>query len=522
MSEGAPTLHQVLVLENEELRGILAALPLAILIKDRTGRFLFVSPAGAPGYGVSHDAMIGRTEAELLPPGNDLAQILAIDQEVIDSGTSHVEPSAVFQTHDGRPLQLFVFRIPVRFEGKPAVLVAAWDESGSAKIAGERALLERKLAQTQRLEGLGLMAGGIAHDFNNLLVGVFANADLALREVGDDSRAGLYIGRLKSAAQRLADLSRQMLAYSGRGHVERERLDVGHVVAEISELLHASIPPQVELTVSVPEDLLHVNGDRAQLTQVIMNLVTNAAEAIAARSGNVRIDVRNEYFDSARFAGLAVRPRREATDYICIEVSDDGPGMDHATRDRIFDPFFTTKAEGRGLGLASVLGIVRAHHGALNVDSTPGQGTRMRVWLPPADRLLKPRPQPQPLRSSRPPGQRVLIIDDEPVVREATSSLLETYGFEVLTAADGQIALALLEQAGKLDAVLLDMTMPGPNASDTHRALRRSLGSIPIVLCSGFNDPDVLDDLLGRPDTSFIQKPYSPEQLLQCLDTVIR
>jgi CheY-like chemotaxis protein len=193
-----------------------------------------------------------------------------------------------------------------------------------------------------------------------------------------------------------------------------------------------------------------------------------------------------------------------------------------ATRDRIFDPFFSSMAEGRGLGLASVLCIVRAHHGALMVDSAPGAGTRMRVWLPPADRILTPRVRLQPRQSSRPPGQRVLIIDDEPVVREATSSLLETYGFEVLTAADGKSALALVEQAGKLDVVLLDMTMPGPNAADTHRALRSSLGSIPIVLCSGYNDPDVLEDLLGRPATTFIQKPYSPEQLLQCLDSVIQ
>jgi two-component system cell cycle sensor histidine kinase/response regulator CckA len=508
-----------LLRDNDELRSILDWLPLAVLVKDRNGRFLYVNHAAAPAYGATAATLTGRIDAEFMPEGNDLAGIRASDVDVIDTGRPLSLPNFVFYTSEGRARHLVLGRYRVHFQGEPSVLLTAYDTTSVQEIAASRRQLELKLAEKQRLESLGLLAGGIAHDFNNLLVGVFANAELALREVPTDSKAATYLGRLNAAGKRLADLTRQMLAYSGRGRVEVTAVDVCSAAAEILELLRASIPATIALEPSLPAGLPPVRAERGQLSQVILNLVTNAAESIGSLPGTVRVTVRSEYFDPAMQASLAVRPLREPGQYVCIEVRDDGCGMDRATRERIFDPFFTTKATGRGLGLASTLGIVRAHQGGLQVDSTPGEGTCMRVWLPPAERLpvVTVSTPPQPRIS----GGRVLIIDDEPVVLQAESALLAAEGYEVHTAENGETALTTLQRLGSVDAVILDMTMPGRPVQDTYEALRTQLPDVPVLLCSGFNDPEVLERLLSCPNTLFVQKPFTTDELVRGLARLV-
>lgn len=510
--------------QAEELRALLDALPLATAVRDREGRFLYVNAAAAAGYGVAHQMMVGRTDRELLPPGNDAFDVLAADREVIDSGRSLTLPGARFRTFEGREMVLHMTRDAVDFRGARAVLVTAMDVTDASVARNERGQLERRLAEAQRMDGLGLLAGGIAHDFNNLLVGVLGNADLALLEVAPDTNAHKLLGRIQIAAQRLADLAQQMLTYSGRRPTRLQAVDLSAVIHEMLELIASSVPAHIRVESAVAEQLPDVAGDAAQLGQVVVNLVMNAAEAIGSAPGTIRVAASREFLDSARSASLTVRSIRGAADYVCLEVLDDGPGMDEATRARIFDPFFSTKgAHGRGLGLASVIGIVRAHHGALQVDSSPGEGTRMRIWLPLAQELVRALPHKAASLGVAPARTgRVLIVDDESVVRETAATILQAQGLTVLVASDAATAITVAESAGSIDVVVLDLSIPGSSAEETHRTLRRQLPDAGILLISGYSEPTVLSKLCEDPRTRFLQKPFSAQALASHVRTLLR
>lgn len=259
-----------------------------------------------------------------------------------------------------------------------------------------------------------------------------------------------------------------------------------------------------------------MQGDATQLSQVIVDLIMNAAEAIGDRPGTISVNVRREFLDNDRTSSLAVRSVRGAAECLCLEVKDDGPGMDQATRNRIFDPFFSTKGQpGRGLGLASVMGIVRSHQGALQVDSELGKGTRMRVWIPLSSERKRTSRPPAPERNNDVRGLHVLIVDDEPLVRDTTGSVLRAHGCHVCFAADGVEAVTTAARLGQIDLILLDMNMPGTPLRDTFHALRSALPKSKVLLTSGYNDPAILRELLAEPGTAFIQKPYVIDELLQ-------
>jgi len=506
--------------ENGQLRAILYQIPLAILFKDRDGRYLYVNPAGATGYGIPAHELVGRYERDVMPAGNPIEEYLAQDREVIDTGRPAVLPEYTFRAFDGKVQTLYISKFPVDFAGQKAVMITVFDLSRVREIMAERSKLERKVLETQRLESLGVMAGGIAHDFNNLLVGVMANADLALAKTATGSDAVRYLDRVKAAAQRLAALSRQMLAYSGRGRFESELIDLATVTDELLQLLEASISKSVNVQMALGAGLPLVHVDPAQIRQVIMNLITNAAEAIGARTGTVHVSAVSGRFDPAAYPKLTLGAELVAGEYVCLTVQDDGEGMSKRTLKHLFDPFFTTKASGRGLGLAAVLGIVRAHQGALEVLSKEGEGTTFRVWLPVAPRTQRDA-QTRPLTTIEAPdrqvGKRVLVVDDERVVREAASAVLEAYGFSVETADSGDHAISAMERTSNIDAVVLDMTMPGRNISDTYAGIRGVRAGIPIVLTSGFTEQEVIDDLLTHDATAFMQKPFSAKELVDKL-----
>ncbi|MEY4513262.1 MAG: hypothetical protein RLZZ450_5384 [Pseudomonadota bacterium] len=510
--------------QAEELRAVLDALPLATGVKDRDGNFLYVNAAASAGYGSSPRAMIGANERQLLPPDNDAEQIIAADREVIDNRRGLTIPGMRFRTSEGRAMVLHVRREPVLFQGTAAVLVTAMDVTDVSNALAERRQLERRLAETQRIEGLGLLAGGIAHDFNNLLVGVLGNADLALLEVPSGTRMYGFLDRIRGAAGRLADLAYQMLTYSGRSPTRIQAVEVGAVIREMLDLISSSIATNIQVRLALANGLPEIAGDAAQVGQVIVNLVMNAAEAIGAKPGNVVVSASRQFLDSDRSANLTLRSLRGASDYLCLQVEDNGPGMDEATRTRIFDPFFSTKGKrGRGLGLASVIGIVRAHQAALQVDSAPGEGARIRIWFPLAEELARAQPSVWSRASVVPTtGRRVLIVDDEAVVRETAVALLENQGFTVLAAADGDSAVEAAKNAGTIDIVLLDLTIPGCSAEDVHHRLRQVLPNAGILLISGYSEPGVLEKLLEQPRTRFLQKPFSAAALTQQVQALLR
>ncbi len=376
--------------------------------------------------------------------------------------------------------------------------------------------LERRLLHAQKLESLGVMAGGIAHDFNNLLMAMLANLELALHTQGGDSPARPFLERSLQANRRAADLVRQMLAFSGRGSFDVKDLDLNEVVEENVHLFRVGLSRTITLNLNLTAALPHTHADPGQVQQVVMNLITNASEAIGQQPGTVSIATGVLDADEAYLAGSRLDEKPAPGRYVFVEVDDTGSGMDQDTLSRLFDPFFTTKFTGRGLGMSAVLGIVRGHHGALRIDSHPGQGTNIRVLFPvsscPASAAAHPR---QALVATDTPGieaqssDLVLIVDDDDLVRDATAAMLAYLGFRTLLAADGTEALALyLEHAEAIDWVLLDLTMPELSGADTFRALRDLNPGVRVVLISGYSQQDATWQFGDQIPSGFLQKPF--------------
>ena len=383
----------------------------------------------------------------------------------------------------------------------------------------ERRRTEEQMLQMQKLESLGVLAGGIAHDFNNLLAGILGNAGIAKSEVEDGDDPSESLANIETAARRAADLTRQMLAYSGRGAFVIQRIDLSALVAEMAHLLATAISKKAVLRLHTLDRLPPVEGDATQLRQVVMNLITNASDALGDGAGTITLTTGVTHATRADLASTYIDEALPEGEYVFLEVADTGCGMEDETQARIFDPFFTTKFTGRGLGLAATLGIVRGHRGAIAVESAPGHGTRMRLLLPvcataPAEDTIAAVPAPEPGVVSWRGQGRILVVDDEELVRSLAARVLEASGFEVVGATDGLEALEVFERApDSIRLVLLDWMMPRLSGAETLDALRERRSDLPVILSSGYAEQTVsgrLDDRL----TVFIQKPYRPQELL--------
>jgi signal transduction histidine kinase len=379
----------------------------------------------------------------------------------------------------------------------------------------ERQKVQVKLLHAQKLESLGVLSGGVAHDFNNLLVGILGNAGLALQELADDSPVRQTIRDIEASALRAAELTRQLLAYAGKGQFVVQPVRVAQLVEEMGNLLGSAVHKAARLVFDFGDGVPLVEADPIQLRQVVMNLVTNAAEAIGVGSGTITVRTGQMAATREYLADAQLGPGLAEGAYAFVEVEDDGHGMHPATLARIFDPFFTTKFTGRGLGLAAVLGIVRSHRGAIKVTSAPGRGTRVRVLLPPAaaQAAVAAPVEREPQGAAR--GGTVLIVDDEETVRRVAQRILEAAGFTVRTATGGIEAMRSLREApGAVDLVLLDMTMPDMSGAQTLTELQRIRPGIRVVLSSGYTQEESgLEDRVS----AFIQKPYRPADLVSAI-----
>ncbi len=391
------------------------------------------------------------------------------------------------------------------------------DQTEAMRARHEREDLQRMLQQTQKLESLGVLAGGIAHDFNNLLTVIVGNTELALHNLATEHPAREELVDVLRAAERAAGLTRQMLAYAGCSSLDHRVLDLGGLTQEISELLLASLPKKVRLQLEPMVGLPPVEGDPVQLQQVIMNLVLNAAESYGDRSGVVRLTTRLPTSPEQR----ALRQEVPTAGMVLLEVCDEGCGMDAATRARMFEPFFTTKAQGRGLGLSAVLGILRGHRGEVQVASAPGQGTMFRVFLPVASAAPSSPAAASPAPTHR-AGGRVLIVDDEEAVLRVASRILRNHGCDIVTASDGRSAVEIFRQrADEFDLVLLDLTMPEMSGDEALAAMRRLRPDVCAVLTSGYHDSEVIGRL-QRPPAAFLKKPYTVESFGEILQLIHR
>jgi PAS domain S-box-containing protein len=384
--------------------------------------------------------------------------------------------------------------------------------------AEERARLEAQLQHAQKLESLGVLAGGIAHDFNNLLTGILGYADLALLDVPADSPARPHIAEAMHGARRAAELTRQMLAYSGKGRFIVQPLSLSSVIEEMARLLAISISKSCVIRYRLPTDLPAIEADPAQIRQVIMNLVINASEAIGERSGVIAVTTGFMHCDREYLSGAWLDDGLPAGRYAFLEVADNGCGMNEETRRRIFDPFFTTKFTGRGLGLSAVMGIIRGHRGAIKCYSEPDQGTTFKALFPVAEGVAAVEVSPREAGSAWTGAGLALAVDDEESVRTLAAAMLDQLGFSVLQAGDGREALQRFrERADEIRVVLLDMTMPHLDGAETFRELRRIRPDVRVILSSGYNRQTATSRFAGKGLAGFIQKPYRLDELREAV-----
>ncbi len=432
------------------------------------------------------------------------------------------EHASVIHLKDGRVFERY--SRPQRVDGRTVGRVFSFrDITARLKAEDERRTLERQMLHVQKLESLGVLAGGIAHDFNNLLVSVLGNAGLALAELDPASPARGRLSDIELAAQRAAELTRQMLAYAGRGRFVVQRLDLSEIVREIVTLLRTVVVRTAEIDVRLAEDLPDVEADASQLRQVVMNLVTNAADAIAGAAGRIEITTGRVSATRDYLAQSCTGEDLDPGEFVFAEIADTGCGMDPQTLARIFDPFFTTKVTGRGLGLAAVLGIVRSHRGAIAVESTPGVGTRFRLLLPAVAASPTDRQTPGVMAKTALSSGTVLVVDDDDGVRTVATLSLERAGFRVVAARDGEEGVAALrERVGEIDAVLLDMTMPRLSGADTCHLIRRMQPDLPIVLTSGYTEPDAGARFAADEVAGFLQKPFTPATLVRIIQDAVQ
>ena len=379
----------------------------------------------------------------------------------------------------------------------------------------------------QKLESIGVLAGGIAHDFNNLLHVVLGNADIALSRLPRRSPAREPLEEVVRATIRAADLTRQMLAYSGKGAFVVRHLDLSTEVRDMATLLRTAISKRASLVWELDDSLPAINADATQIRQIVMNLITNASDALKDTEGTITLRTgsipRSELSDPNLGAPVeledAVADDQEL--FVFLEVADSGAGMTGETLQRIFDPFFSTKFAGRGLGLAAVMGIVRSHQGLIRIRTAPEQGTSFRILFPAVAGTARQIEHPSAGRSGWRGSGTVLVVDDEEGVREVAERILHDFGYETIGAADGRDALEQLKRSGTIvDAVLLDLSMPRMGGQETYRRLRELRPGLPVIMMSGYTEESVAE-VRESEVTPFLQKPFLAEDLIGLLRRVM-
>ncbi len=501
---------------EERYRTLVAATSTVVWSADASGRFTAFQPAWEAFTGQPSEEYTAESWLDALHK-DDRERTRKNWHESVGEARAFDIEARVWQRQASAYRRCMLRAVPIR-DGEEGE-VKEW--IGTLTDIEDQKKFEDQLRQAQRLESLGVLAGGVAHDFNNLLVGILGNASLALETISTSSPARLMLRDVVAASESAATLTRQLLAYAGKGRFLIEPIDISALIREISSLVQTSIARTVQLRLELAQRLPCIEADASQVQQLIMNLIINAAEAIGDQPGTVLVstgmqDLDEQYINTV-LAPEQIKPGR----YVTLEVHDTGIGMSQETMAKIFDPFFTTKFTGRGLGLAAVLGIVRGHKGAMKVYSTLGKGTTFKVLFPGTTETKVIPVAPQAIEINR-NDEGVLVIDDEQFVRRTAKSMLERYGYTVYVAENGREGVDLYRGLGdKVQAILLDMTMPVMSGAETFRELKSINPGIPVILSSGYNEVEAVQRFTGKGLAGFIQKPYSAAALASKIRTII-
>lgn len=502
------------------------------------GRYIEVNETFLRVTGYRREEVIGRTASEvnfLVDPW----ERSQIRQLLRQRGAAH-NMEARFRLKSGEERVGLLSATTIHLGYERYVLYVVNDITERERAEEEQKRADARMQRAQKLESLGILAGGIGHDFNNILMGILGNASLALEQLPDDAPARYHIREIEKSALRAADLTAQMLAYAGEGETAREPVNLSKLAEEMGCLLHSAVSKKATLRCTYAANLPVVLADPAQMRQVLMNLVTNASEALGDDEGAIRVSTGILQADRVYLAHAYPDPELPAGTYVYLEVSDTGVGMDAQTRARIFEPFYSTKGPGRGLGLAACLGIVRGHGGGILVDSRPGHGTTIRLLLPcakeqpPVETSVRPSTlqaaaptvAPRPSAAQREVSGKiadtwrgsgtVLVVDDEDVVRAVARMMLEFVGYTVLVASDGVDAVEVFRQhADEISVVLLDMSMPRMNGEQTFDAIRAIRPDARVILSSGYQERETIERFSGKGLAAFLPKPYQFQALLR-------
>jgi two-component system CheB/CheR fusion protein len=486
-----------------------------VIVDAETGEITDLNPFVGQMLGMNRGAAIGKpfwTVAPLsqLPNGEDILKRLQRDKVV------RLPELSLKRSDDQKEIQ--------------AEIIANLYAEGAKDVAQfnirditERKQFDQQLQQTARLESLGILAGGIAHDFNNLLSGILGNAGLALGEAPPDSPYQSALKNVVHASQRAAELTRQMLAYAGKGRLNVRPLDLSDLVKETSKLVEISVPKSVQLRLDLARELPMVAADAGQMQQVLMNLVINGAESIGeGRDGFVCVSTRQETLSAEDLRTRYASTDLPAGSYVALDVTDNGSGMDEQVRQRIFDPFFTTKFAGRGLGLSAVQGIVRGHRGTIQVSSVLGKGSTFSMLLPATD-SLKITPAEEPAAQDLKGSGLILVVDDDSILLQTSKMILERNGYEVLTAANGKLALDVVDaNKDRISAVILDLTMPVMGGEEALIHIEKIAPSLPVILSSGYDAAEAFSRFGEDRLAGSLQKPTSVTELLKTVKEVVR
>lgn len=425
----------------------------------------------------------------------------------------------VYRAKGGGLINVHVSLRGIMISDRPMILAIVRDVTERKNAEESRRKLEQQMLHSQKLESLGVLAGGIAHDFNNILTAIIGNVELAKMQLTPESPVRDNIMRIETSALRAADLARQMLAYSGKGRFLIESIDLNRLVEEMLHMMEVSISKKAVLRLDLHRPLPSVIADATQIRQVLMNLVTNASEAIGDKSGIIAITTGCYQYSNDSLRDVWSNENLPEGLYVSLEVTDTGCGMDSETIGKIFDPFFTTKFTGRGLGMAALLGIVRGHKGFVKVYSEPGKGSTFKILLPAENIPLSEISMEEHVEEWHGSGT-VLFVDDEETIRAIGVNMLKKLGFTTITAEDGCKALELYKEHRDIVLVILDLTMPHMDGEQTFNELRLIDHDVKIIMTSGFSESEVTQKFAGKGLTGFIQKPYTLSELRNCIKNI--
>ena len=505
---------------EDKYHTLFEAFPDALFLQDSYGHILECNSMACKLYGFSKQELLGLSVVDIVPEGSaeSTPQLLT---ELLLQGKCLIESRGKKKTGEIFPTEVVV--MPLTMAGRSLALVHVRDITVRRAAEEEHRKMEDQILQSQKLESLGVLAGGIAHDFNNLLTAILGYADLTAAEFPEESPLRDNVEQISKTARRAAELTRQMLAYSGRGRFIIQPVHLSKLAADMSQLLEISVSKKSILRFRCAPELPCIQADEAQVRQVLMNLVLNASEAIGDRSGTITVHTGVMDCDQAYLSETYLSHNLAEGRYAFVEVTDTGCGMTADVQAKIFDPFFSTKFTGRGLGLAAVLGIVRGHGGAISVYSEPNKGSAFKVLFPAVTETRAAVSAPTKEANAWHGAATVLVVDDEEIVRTLARKMLENAGFCVITATNGREGVEIFtEHAGDIDLVLLDMSMPHMDGVEAFSEIRTIRPDAKVILASGYNKQDVTERFAGKGLMGFIQKPFVTAELVNIVRQTLK